>query len=137
VDDSSASAHERTRRDHATEIAEDYVEAVAEIEAARGACRVVDLAERFGVTHVTVIRTVRRLEEEGLVETEPYKPIGLTARGEKLARECRARHEIGYRFLLAIGVEPAVAAVDAEGMEHHVSEATLERLREIVERGSG
>jgi len=137
VDDSSASAHERTRRDHATEIAEDYVEAVAEIEAARGACRVVDLAERFGVTHVTVIRTVRRLEEEGLVETEPYKPIGLTARGEKLARECRARHEIVYRFLLAIGVEPAVAAVDAEGMEHHVSEATLERLREIVERGSG
>ena len=91
-----------------------------------------DLAERFGVSHVTVVRTVARLEADGLVTTEPYKPIELTTKGRKLARACRERHEVVYRFLLAIGVPPRVAAVDAEGIEHHVSKATLARFRAVV-----
>ena len=128
-----ASAHARTRRDHATETAEDYVEAIAEIVEATGACRVTDLSERFGATHVTVIRTVQRLERDGFVRTEKYKPIELTSKGLKLAHDCRERHEVVYRFLLAIGVQPDVAAVDAEGIEHHVSGETLERFREIAD----
>lgn len=130
VDD--ASAHERTRRDHATEKAEDYVEAIADLIESTGSCRVIDLSERFGVTHVTVIRTVKRLERDGYVRTEPYRPIELTSKGLKLARDCRDRHEVVYRFLLAIGVGAEVAAVDAEGIEHHVSEETLERFRAIL-----
>lgn len=130
-----ASAHARIRRDHATETAEDYVEAIADLEAARGACRVTDLSERFGVTHVTVIRTVQRLGREGLVTTEPYKPVELTPKGRRLARDCKQRHDTVYRFLLAIGIDPAVAAVDTEGIEHHVSPSTLERFRQIAEHG--
>ncbi|MFB3430819.1 MAG: manganese-binding transcriptional regulator MntR [Phycisphaerales bacterium] len=129
-----ASAHARTRRDHATEKAEDYVEAIADLVEASGSCRVTDLSERFGVTHVTVIRTVQRLERDGLVRTEPYRPIELTSKGLKLARDCRERHEVVYRFLLAIGVSAEVATVDAEGIEHHVSDETLERLRAIADR---
>jgi DtxR family manganese transport transcriptional regulator len=131
----TTSAHLRTRRDHASETAEDYVEAIADLIDERGACRVTDLSERFGVSHVTVVRIVQRLEREGLVETEPYKPIALTAKGRRLARDCKRRHEIVYRFLLAIGVDERVAAIDSEGIEHHVSPQTLERLRAIAERG--
>lgn len=125
--------HQRTRLDHASETAEDYVEAIAEVVERAGACRVKDLAERFGVSHVTVVRTVGRLEEGGLVTTEPYKPIELTQKGKRLAKACRERHEVVYRFLLAIGVPEKVAAVDSEGLEHHVSKATLERFRAIAE----
>jgi DtxR family manganese transport transcriptional regulator len=125
--------HQRTRLDHASETAEDYVEAIAEVLERAGSCRVKDLAERFGVSHVTVVRTVGRLAAEGLVTTEPYKPVELTARGRRLARACRERHEVVYRFLLAIGVPEKIAAVDSEGLEHHVSRATLERFRAIVE----
>ena len=39
--------HQRTRRDHATETAEDYVEAIAEILSESGVCRANDLARRF------------------------------------------------------------------------------------------
>lgn len=134
-DPSERSAHARTRQDHAAETAEDYVEAIADSIEASGACRVTDLAERFGVSHVTVIRTVRRLERDGLVRTEPYKPVELTAAGRKLAAACKRRHGIVERFLLAIGVPPELAAVDAEGIEHHVSEATLARFEAIAERG--
>ncbi len=136
TDASEPSAHARTRQDHAAEIAEDYVEAIADLIDAGGVCRVTDLAERFGVTHVTVIRTVQRLERDGLVATEPYKPVQLTEAGRALAETCRRRHEIVVRFLLAIGVSPAVAAVDAEGIEHHVSAETLDRFRSIAEARS-
>ncbi len=132
----NATAHERTRRDHAAETAEDYVEAVADLLDAAGVCRVTDLADRFGVTHVTVIRIVQRLEKEGLVSTAPYKPVELTQKGRRLARHCKDRHEIVYRFLLSIGVDPATAATDAEGIEHHVSPETLERLRALVDENS-
>ncbi len=118
--------HRRTRHDHSTEIAEDYVEAVAEITTEGSSCRVVDLAKYFGVSHVTVNRTVGRLQNEGLVKTEPYKPIKLTPKGKRLADKCRERHEIVYQFLLAIGVDPQTAAIDAEGIEHHVSPKTLD-----------
>lgn len=131
----ATSAHLRTRNDHAHETAEDYVEAVAELIERRGACRVTDLSERFGVSHVTVVRIVQRLERDGLLATRPYKPIELTPKGRRLARSCKERHDIVYRFLLAIGLDEQVAATDSEGIEHHVSAPTLERFREIADTG--
>ncbi|MEM9373567.1 MAG: manganese-binding transcriptional regulator MntR [Planctomycetota bacterium] len=131
---STAAGHERTRRDHAAETAEDYVEAMAEIIELRGTCRVRDLTERFGVSHVTVVRIVQRLEREGFVETEPYQPLELTDAGRELARHCRARHDVVYRFLLTIGVSEETASIDAEGIEHHVSDETLKAFRRLAER---
>lgn len=128
----NSAPHQRTRRDHASETAEDYVEAIAEIIGQHGKCRVTDLASQFAVSHVTVNRIVDRLVREGLVETEPYRPIKLTASGKRLARKCRTRHDIVYRFLLAVGVDEATAAIDAEGIEHHVSPATLRRFKEFA-----
>jgi len=127
--------HQRTRGDHATETAEDYVEAIADILESQEACRVTDLAKRFAVSHVTVHRIIRRLQDEGLVVTKPYQPIHLPPKGKRLAARCRERHTIVYRFLLAIGVDEATAAIDAEGMEHHVSAATLARFRELAGPG--
>ncbi len=116
----------RTRNDHANETAEDYVEAVHSIIDEDGTCRASDLAREFAVSHVTVHRIVTRLQDEGLLETEPYRPITLTAKGTRLAKKVRQRHEVVYRFLLAIGVDPEIAAIDTEGIEHHVSQQTLD-----------
>lgn len=124
--------YRRTRRDHTTETAEDYVEAVAEILEERGECRVVDLAERFAVSHVTVSRIIGRLKEKDLVDTERYRPITLTAKGKRLAKASRERHEIVYQFLVSIGVDEETAAIDAEGIEHHVSKSTLQKFKELA-----
>ena len=126
--------HRRTRNDHASETAEDYVEAIAQILEAKGTCRLIDLAKQFAVSHVTVNRIVERLQREGYVVTEPYQPIDLRRKGKRLARKCRERHEIVYRFLLAIGVDEDTAAIDAEGIEHHVSPSTLRRLKELADQ---
>lgn len=129
-----AQSHRRTRSDHATETAEDYVEAIADVLAERETCRVVDLAGRFAVSHVTVSRIINRLVSLGLVETEPYQPIRLTEAGAKLAHRSRQRHETVYQFLLALGVSPKTAAIDTEGIEHHVSPETLRRFAAFTKK---
>ena len=123
----------RTRHDHATETAEDYVEAIAQIVDEKGTCRGADLARLFDVSHVTITKTIARLKEEGLVDAEPYGPIGLTTRGKRLATASQERHELVLSFLLAIGVDEETACVDAEGIEHHVSKTTLECFRKIID----
>ncbi len=120
-----AARHARVRDAHSAETAEDYVETIADTIAERGDCRVVDLALRFGVSHVTVSRTVGRLVRDGLAATEPYKPIRLTPKGRRLALKAKARHETCVRFLLALGLDRKTAETDAEGIEHHVSPKTL------------
>lgn len=115
----------QTRREHATETAEDYVEAIADLSASLGEARVVDLARRLGVTHVTVNRTLARLQREGFVSVQPYRAIFLTAAGRKLAAECHHRHSVVVAFLRALGIPEKTAEIDAEGIEHHVSPATL------------
>ena len=122
----------RTRGHHANETAEDYVEAVADIIAETGECRVQDLARHFNVSHVTVSRIVRRLQEEELLDTEPYRPITLTAQGSRLARRVRQRHETVLEFLLAIGVDQRTAEIDSEGIEHHVSAKTLTAMKQFL-----
>lgn len=126
--------HLRTRQDHATELAEDYVEAIASLIEQRGTCRAVELAQQFQVSHVTVLRTVRRLQRDGYVLTERYGPIQLTESGQRMAHASRRRHEIVFRFLRAIGVSEPVAEIDAEGIEHHVSPETLRMMQAFCDR---
>lgn len=130
--DAQQAAHQRVRRDHASEKAEDYVEAIAEIASSRGQCRNADLARRFGVSHVTTLRIVERLVGSGLVQTVPYGPLELTPRGRRLAQRCAERHQLVVEFLLALEVPPEIAAVDAEGIEHHVSPETLEQFARFL-----
>ena len=121
----SAAKFDRIRRAHQSEVAEDYVEMIADLIAETGEARTVDLAARFGVTSPTVNAIVQRLHREDLVETRPYRSIFLTEAGQALAEEARDRHRIVRDFLVAIGVPETVAEEDAEGIEHHVSAETL------------
>src|SRR3984957_12304599 len=104
----------RSRRDRALEVAQDYVEAIADLSAALGEARVVDLARRLGVTHVTVNRTLARLQRAGFVNTKPYRAIFLTDAGKRLADECKQRHDTVVSFLRSLGISEKVAELDAE-----------------------
>ena len=47
------------------ETAQDYAEAIADLARIHGEARAVDLARRLGITHVTVIRPIARLQRDG------------------------------------------------------------------------
>jgi DtxR family manganese transport transcriptional regulator len=52
-----------------------------------------------------------------------------------MAESSRRRHAVVLGFLRAMGVSEATARIDAEGIEHHVSDETLELMRRFAEQG--
>lgn len=108
------------------------MEAIAALITANGEARAVDLARQLGVSHVTVIRTIARLQRDGYVSTKPYRSIFLTRKGARLAEDSRRRHELVQQFLMAIGVPESIALSDAEGIEHHCSPETLEAFQQYL-----
>ncbi|MGF1455050.1 MAG: manganese-binding transcriptional regulator MntR [Alphaproteobacteria bacterium] len=129
-----AAAFRRIREAHQTELAEDYVELIEDLIETHGEARLVDIADYLGVSKSTATQTVQRLQKQGYVEARPYRSIFLTGAGRTLAAEARRRHEILYDFLLAIGIDEATAFADSEGMEHHVSDQTLDALKRLTVR---
>jgi DtxR family manganese transport transcriptional regulator len=127
----------RVRSARQSETAEDYVEMIDDLITAHGEARAADLADRFGVSAGTVARTVQRLIRDGLVKSEPYRAIFLTARGKEVAEEARERHRIVRDFLLALGVSAEAAEIDAEGIEHHVGRETLDAFRTFLGQRAG
>jgi DtxR family manganese transport transcriptional regulator len=127
-----AAAFRASRDHHKAETAEDYVELIHDLILESGEARSVDLAKRLGVSHVTVAKTVQRLRKDGLVRYEPYRSIFLTDSGQSLAQRCQRRHQEVVAFLRALGVSPFAAEIDAEGIEHHVSDETLNAMRQYV-----
>jgi DtxR family transcriptional regulator, manganese transport regulator len=125
---------EKLRDEHQAETAEDYVELIADLIEAKGEARVVDLAERFGVSHPTVNKTILRLKREGLVVSQPYRSLFLTDKGKELAQSCKERHDIVVKFLLSLGVSEKTAQMDSEGIEHHVSEETLKAFKKFINK---
>ncbi len=127
-----SAAFKRTRSDHQMELAQDYVELIAELIDDRGEARCGDIALRMGVANATVVKMLKRLQDAALVTQEPYRPIFLTGAGWKLAEDGKRRHEIVERFLLALGVSSQVARIDSEGIEHHVSDETLKAMGRFI-----
>lgn len=127
--DAQARQHASVREAHETELIEDYVELVADLVDAKGEARAVEIARRMGVRQATVAKMVARLRERGLVTSEPYRAIFLTDAGRHVAERSRERHAVVLAFLRHLGVSDDTARIDAEGIEHHVSDETLELMR--------
>ena len=131
---SSSAAFRRIRADHQAEIAEDYVELVADLIDETGEARGSDIARRLGVANATVVKTLKRLHDGGLITQEPYRSIFLTSAGRKLAETGRRKHRLVRDFLLALGVRAEAAGIDSEGIEHHVSQETLRAMADFLSR---
>ncbi len=111
----SAAKFERIRRAHQSEIAEDYVEMIAELIDQTGEARAVDLAQRFGVTAPDCQRHDTTPAKRGAGGDAALPVHLLTQAGRELANACRQRHQLVRDFLVHIGVEAEIAEEDAEG----------------------
>jgi DtxR family transcriptional regulator, manganese transport regulator len=129
-----SAAFRRVRADHTAELASDYVEMIAELIDEKGEARGTDIALRLGVANATVVKTLKRLQDHGLVTQESYRSIFLTENGWQLADVGRRKHKVVEGFLLALGVSSETARIDSEGIEHHVSEETLKAMAKFLAR---
>ena len=129
-----SAAFRATRRHHSDELAEDYAELIADLIASHGEARTCEVAAALGVSHVTALRTIRRLNTDGVLISEKHSPIRLTPKGQRIARASKERHRLLVDFFLKLGVSPEVAEIDVEGAEHHFSEETLTAVRRFLGR---
>jgi DtxR family transcriptional regulator, manganese transport regulator len=132
--DQHARQYAAVRNAHETELLEDYVELIGDLLKHQGEARSADVAARMGVSQATVSKTVARLKSLGLVSSQPYRSLFLTESGEAMAEMARRRHAIVLQFLRALGVSDSTARIDAEGMEHHVSQETLEIMQRFTQQ---
>jgi DtxR family manganese transport transcriptional regulator len=129
-----ASRFEKARSAQAAALLEDYVELIDDLLQTVGEARPTDIARRLGVSHATAIKTIARLKREGLATSRAYRGVFLTPEGHDLASKVRTRHRLVVDLLVAVGVPTPCAELDAEGIEHHVSDVALAAFARYLKR---
>ncbi|HWY75521.1 MAG TPA: transcriptional regulator MntR [Verrucomicrobiae bacterium] len=112
--------------------AEDYLERIHELIEEKGYARVVDIASSLKVRQASVTSMVQKLGELGYLKYEKYRGLILTDKGRAVARRIHSRHETLSRFFSLFGLNAETQRLDIEGIEHHLSPATLEVLADLA-----
>ena len=123
-----------TEVDALTPVAQDYLKVIwAATEWGEPPITTKGLAVRFGTTQANVSETVRRLDAQGLVTYEPYRPVVLTERGVRLAMAMVRRHRLIECFLAStLGYGWDEVHDEAERLEHAVSDDFLARVDRLL-----
>jgi len=113
--------------------AEDYLERIHELIEEKGYARVVDIASSLKVKQASVTSMVQKLGEAGYLNYEKYRGLMLTNKGREVARRIQNRHETLSRFFSLFGLDAETQRRDIEGIEHHLSPATVEILSDLAQ----
>ncbi|MCB0911201.1 MAG: metal-dependent transcriptional regulator [Propionibacteriaceae bacterium] len=121
--------------DDLTPVAQDYLKVIwSAVEWGEPPITTKALAERFATSQANVSGTMRRLQAQGLVTYEPYRPVVLTDLGERLAVGMVRRHRLIETFLAQVlGYGWEEVHDDAERLEHAASERFLARIDAILD----
>ena len=115
--------------------AESYLDVIHDLSH-RGPVRSVDVAERLGVSKVSVNKALRVLKQAGYVVQQPYQCIELTEAGVQHAHRITWRHEVTRTFLCdVLGVSEEIADADACRIEHVISDESFQAMKKHVQKG--
>lgn len=109
------------------------MERIHELIEAKGYARVVDIASSLKVRQASVTVMVQKLARSGYVKYEKYRGLLLTDKGLAVALTIQSRHATLSRFFSLFGLDDETQRMDIEGIEHHLSPATLETLADLSE----
>lgn len=108
--------------------AQEYLEAIFEMEEEGGGIQQARIARRLGVSRATVSEQIRRLEKEGLI-TIDSRELSLTQGGREVATPLVRRHRLAERLLTDILDIPWHRAhEEAHHWEHVISPEVEERI---------
>ncbi len=113
--------------------AEDYLERIHTLIEEKGYARVVDIASSLQVKQASVTSMVQKLGKLGYLNYEKYRGLVLTEEGRIIACRIRDRHETLSRFFSLFGLDDETQKEDIEGIEHHLSPATVDILSDLAE----
>ena len=112
---------------------EDYLERMYRLIEQKGFARVVDIADALDIRPSSVTHMLQRLDDKGYVSYEKYRGVTLTDTGRQIGRDMVERHRDLTRLLRILGVsDEDIIFEDVEGIEHHLSKQSMERIRRFV-----
>lgn len=120
-----------------TEANEDYLETIFELEELQATpeIRSVDIASMREVSKASVNKALQTLRDAGYIEQERYGRVTLTEKGRTYGRMIWGRHRALRSFLIDdLGVDEETANEEACMMEHTVSQDTMDRWVDWLER---
>ncbi len=112
---------------------EDYIEQIYLLITNKGYARVSDIAEALDVHPSSVTKMVQKLDRESYLHYERYRGLVLTSKGKKIGKRLVDRHDLLERFLMIIGVDKENIYDDVEGIEHHLSWNSIDRIGDLVQ----
>ncbi|WP_332646381.1 transcriptional regulator MntR [Lysinibacillus sp. 54212] len=112
---------------------EDHIEQIYLLIENKGYARVSDIAEALSVLPSSVTKMVQKLDKDGYLVYEKYRGLSLTPKGIKLGKRLVQRHELLEQFLRLIGVDEERIYDDVEGIEHHLSWNSIDRIADLVQ----
>ncbi|ASN05269.1 transcriptional regulator MntR [Virgibacillus necropolis] len=112
---------------------EDYIEQIYNLMESKGYARVSDIAEQLAVHPSSVTKMVQKLDKDEYLNYEKYRGFILTPKGKKIGERLVFRHELLEQFLEIIGVDEDKIYEDVEGIEHHLSWHSIDRIGELVQ----
>ncbi|ASF39884.1 MULTISPECIES: transcriptional regulator MntR [Halobacillus] len=112
---------------------EDYIEQIYMLIEDKGYARVSDIAENLQVHPSSVTKMVQKLDRDQYLNYEKYRGLILTPKGKKVGKRLVYRHELLEQFLEIIGVDKENIYEDVEGIEHHLSWNSIDRIGDLVQ----
>lgn len=112
---------------------EDYIEQIYMLIEDKGYARVSDIAEALAVHPSSVTKMVQKLDKDEYLIYEKYRGLILTPKGKKIGKRLVYRHELLEQFLRIIGVDEEKIYDDVEGIEHHLSWNSIDRIGDLVQ----
>ena len=112
---------------------EDHIEIIYSLIDQKGYARVSDIAEALSVLPSSVTKMVQKLDKDGYLIYERYRGLVLTPQGQKLGKRLVKRHDLLEQFLRLIGVDEERIYNDVEGIEHHLSWNSINRIADLVQ----
>lgn len=112
---------------------EDYIEQIYMLIEEKGYARVSDIAEALAVHPSSVTKMVQKLDKDEYLIYEKYRGLVLTPKGKKIGKRLVYRHELLEQFLRIIGVDEEKIYDDVEGIEHHLSWNSIDRIGDLVQ----
>jgi len=112
---------------------EDHIEIIYSLIEQKGYARVSDIAEALSVLPSSVTKMVQKLDKDGYLIYERYRGLVLTPKGQKLGKRLLERHGLLEQFLQLIGVDEERIYGDVEGIEHHLSWNSIDRIADLVQ----
>lgn len=111
---------------------EDYLEVILILSQKSPSVRAIDIASELNFSKPSVSVAMKKLKGRDYISISEEGFIRLTESGKEIAEKVYECHRLLTDWMVYLGVDPEVAAIDACKMEHDISPESYEAMKKCI-----